>query len=93
MARDRQRLYSAVADSRFLSEADLDLSEFGEEDENLGLVALRNSSYFGAVFLTSNGTPDLDMLVNREGFIPNASFISLQRIIRVGIDLSVAESV
>jgi signal transduction histidine kinase len=73
---------------RFLDEASLDLSRFGERDEDVGLLALRNTSYFGAVFLTRDGTPQLEMLVNREGFIPNASFLSLQRIIRVGIDLS-----
>lgn len=74
---------------RFLSEADLDLSRFGSEDADFGLTALRNSSYFGAVFLTGCGASELSMLVNREGFIPNSSFMSLQRIVRVGIDLSV----
>jgi hypothetical protein len=41
---------------RFLDEAKLNLKSFDSEDENLGLVALRNSSYFGlsvaaAIFL------------------------------------------
>ena len=74
---------------RFLNDADLDISRFGDTDEDFGLLALRNTSYFGAVFLTKRGTPDLEMLVNREGFIPNASFLTLQRLVRIGIDLSV----
>ena len=75
---------------RFLSNADPDLSRFGEGDEDFGLTARRNSSYFGAVFLTTGGTSKLDMLVNREGFIPNSAFMSLQRLVRVGVDLSLA---
>ena len=74
---------------RFLSAAELDLSRFGDDDSDFGLTALRNSSYFGAIFLTSSGTSELAMLVNREGFIPNAAYMSLQKLVRVGIDLSV----
>lgn len=74
---------------RFLKEADLDLSRFGDEDDDFGLTARRNSSYFGAVFLTSEGASELSMLVNREGFIPDAAFMSLRQIVRVGVDLSV----
>jgi signal transduction histidine kinase len=74
---------------RYLTDADLDLTRFGAGDEDVGLLALRNSSYFGAVFLTRDGTPDLEMLVNREGFVPSGSFQSMQRIVRTGIDLSV----
>jgi signal transduction histidine kinase len=74
---------------RFLNESDIDLKKFGDDDADFGLTANRNSSYFGAVFLTNNGASELSMLVNREGFIPNAAFLSLQRIMRVGIDLSV----
>ncbi len=74
---------------RFLDDADLDLRRFGDSDEDFGLLGLRNTSYFGAVFLTRRGTPDLEMLINREGFIPNASFLALQKLVRVGIDLSV----
>jgi signal transduction histidine kinase len=73
---------------RFLEEAAIDLSSLEEnEDPDLALVALRNQSFFGAVFLTREGTRGLEMLVNREGFIPNADFLALQRIVRTGIDL------
>lgn len=74
---------------RFLDETDVALPQLEGDDADAGLTALRNQSYFGAVFLTQAGTPELDMLVNREGFIPNSGFIALQRIIRVGVDLSV----
>ncbi|MEQ8853917.1 sensor histidine kinase [Gimesia sp.] len=73
----------------YLTNADLDLSRFGDEDTDFGLSALRNSSYYGAVFLTNEGASELSMLVNREGFIPDAAFMSMRQIVRVGIDLSV----
>jgi len=73
---------------RYLADADLDLRRFGETDEDFGLVALRHTSYFGAVFLTRQGAAELEMLVNREGFVPKAPFLALQRLMRVGIDLS-----
>ncbi len=59
------------------------------EDENEGLVFLGNSGYFGAVFLTSSGAPNLRMLVNREGFIADASFDHLVSIVRTAVYLSV----
>lgn len=59
----------------------------GDEDE--GLVFLRNHSYFGAVFLTQNDAPTLRMLVNREGFIPEAGYEHLVGIVRTAIYLSV----
>lgn len=74
---------------RFLADTDIDISKFGTDDQDFGLQARRKSSYFGAVFLTSTGASELEMLVNREGFIPNSSFLSLKQIVRVGIDLSV----
>ena len=73
----------------FLDQAAIDLSHLGSEDADYALSARRNSSYFGAVFLTNEGAKELAMLVNREGFIPNAAFLSLQKLVRVGIDLSV----
>lgn len=73
---------------RFLEDAE-GISGNQQEDEDEGINALRNTSYFGAVFLTHRSSPDLEMLVNREGFIPNAAFLAIRRLIRVGIDLSV----
>jgi hypothetical protein len=74
---------------RFLDDTDLGKTKSDIHDEDEGLMALRNTSYYGAVFLTQSANPKLEMLVNREGFIPNAAFLSIQRVVRVGIDLSV----
>ncbi len=73
----------------FLDQATIDLSDLDSEDSDFGLTFRPNSSYYGAVFLTNEGAKELAMLVNREGFIPNAAFLSLQKLVRVGIDLSV----
>ena len=56
--------------------------------DRLSLVLLPNSNYYGAVFLTQQGGRSLRMLVNREGFVPEAGFDHLQRLVRLGIDLS-----
>ena len=52
-------------------------------------LRLANNSYYGAVFLTDAGSPMLEMLVNREGFIPDEGFMHVVRLVRRGIDLSV----
>ncbi len=68
------------------------LSELGledTEDKQEGLLYLRNTSYFGAVFLTLSQAPTLQMLVNREGFIPEQGYENLIQIVRTGVDLSV----
>ncbi|NYF51211.1 sensor histidine kinase [Tunturiibacter gelidoferens] len=71
------------------------LTEFGfatseePDDRDALLSILPNRSYYGCIFLTQEGAPELEMLVNREGFIPNDSFESLVSLIRLGIDLSV----
>jgi signal transduction histidine kinase len=59
----------------------------GDEDE--GLSHLRKEAYFGAVFLTQSGAGNLQMLVNREGFVPTQEFTDLTDIVKTGIDLSV----
>ena len=64
------------------------ISGIGDSRNDEALVALRNDSYFGAVLLTAGGAPSLRMLVNREGFIPDATFEELVRLVRIGIDLS-----
>lgn len=62
-----------------------------EKSKDEGLSGPTNSGVFGAVFLTQNDSCDLRMIVNREGFIHDSSFDSLQKIVRVGIDLSTRE--
>lgn len=68
------------------------LSDLGLEDtddKQEGLLYLRKTAYFGAVFLTLSQSPTLQMLINREGFIPEEGYDNLVRIIRTGVDLSV----
>ena len=71
------------------------LKDFGlgteTEDRNIGLIRVPSNNYFGAVFLTQEGCPDMRLLVNREGFVPEASFDTLVRIVRLGIDLLTRE--
>lgn len=71
------------------------LKDFGigteTEDPDIGLSRLPSNNYFGAVFLTQEGCPEMRLLVNREGFVPEASFDALVRIIRLGIDLLTRE--
>jgi len=59
-----------------------------EKDADAGLIHLPNKHYFGAVFLTERDASELQMLVNREGFIPNQALANLTSIVRTGIDLS-----
>jgi signal transduction histidine kinase len=59
-----------------------------DEDTDAGLTILGNNSYFGAVFLTQAGASSLRMLVNREGFVPEAAFDTLTDLVRKGVDLS-----
>ncbi len=47
------------------------------------------SSYFGGVFLLDASSHGLEMVVNREGYLPNQAFESMQAIVRRGVDLSV----
>jgi signal transduction histidine kinase len=61
----------------------------GATDEDEALTFRRKDRYFGAAFLTQEKASSLRMVVNREGFVPDAAFDILKRIIRIGIDLSV----
>ena len=61
------------------------------DDPDVGLVHVPNNNYFGAVFLTQDRCPDLRLLVNREGFVPEAGFDTLVKIVRTGIDFLTRE--
>jgi signal transduction histidine kinase len=63
-----------------------ELGMSGDQDADLSILPNRN--YFGGVFLTERGAPTLRMLVNREGFVPDAAFDSVVLMLRVGIDLT-----
>lgn len=60
-----------------------------EPDADAGLSILPNKAYFGGVFLTAGGASCLRALVNREGFVPDACFDNLSKLVKIGIELSV----
>lgn len=60
-----------------------------QDDADAALTVAPNRNYFGAVFLTQKGAPNLQMLVNREGFVPDPTFDALTRNVRLGIDLAI----
>ena len=61
--------------------------ELEHADPDEGLVRLAHKNYFGGVFLTHERAPALRVVVNREGFVPEASFDALVTLLRTGIDL------
>lgn len=65
-----------------------DSALFGTQLPDEGLSGLPATGYIGAVFLTEEDSGDLQMLVNREGFVPGPAFEELTHIVRRGIDLS-----
>jgi len=71
---------------RFLSDS-LAPGKLAEVDDE-GLLLLPNKHYFGGVFLTAARAGSLEMLVNREGFVPDASFELIVTLVRRGIDLA-----
>jgi signal transduction histidine kinase len=79
----RRRTLPSLQDGAFAE-------SFTEEDidKDAPLTLLGNNSYFGAVFLTQVGASSLRMLVNREGFVPEAAFDTLTDLVRKGVDLS-----
>jgi signal transduction histidine kinase len=58
------------------------------EQNDTGLILLPAKHYFGAIFLTQSGGRALRMLVNREGFVPDAAYECLVSLVRLGIDLA-----
>lgn len=65
--------------------SDADLRQLRRE----GYYSLGNLQYYGAVFLTTERAPNLEMVVSREGFVPNAQFLHMQKLVRNAVDLSV----
>ena len=63
------------------------------EQKDAAYMFLRSDAYFGGVFLTQAGAPTLRLLVNREGFIPDAGYETLVRLVRIATDLSVRHRV
>jgi len=56
-------------------------------DSQPGLIATPLRGMFGGVFLTETGAPDLRMLINREGFVPDEMFLEISDIVTNGLAL------
>lgn len=57
--------------------------------EEGALKILPNAGYFGGVFLTEARAASLRMLVNREGFVPDSSFVAMTDTLRRAISIAV----
>lgn len=64
-------------------------SDSVEVDEREALSALATTAYYGAVFLTTEGSQGLQSLINREGFVPGPTFEAIRSIVQDGVRLSV----
>ncbi len=69
---------------RYLS---ADVDRLFPQEPKESLLLLPRKHYFGAVFLTQDRATGLQMLINREGFVPDRSFVSLRDLVRRGVDL------
>lgn len=58
-----------------------------EVDADEGLMWLPHNNYLGAIFLTQERAPTLRIVVNREGFVPEAGFETLVQLVRTGVAL------
>lgn len=54
---------------------------------DVSLRLLSNRAFFGAVFLTDDGSGGLKTLVNREGFVPDAHYDRLVELVQIGVRL------
>jgi len=59
----------------------------GAKVEGEALYRLSSSNFFGGVFLREAHAGNLEMLVNREGFLPSRELDTLRRLVRQGADL------
>lgn len=83
------RSYKSRAHRPLTSLSNLDVDELPAGIENEELALQGNSAYMGAVFLHRSSSPELDMLVNREGFLPGAGLDFIADWVRVASDLIV----
>jgi len=75
---DIDRLYAVRGRGvPFLGDVDDDRVP-GVTDADAGLVKPPLRNVFGGVFLTEGGAPALRMLVNREGFVPDETFLEIR---------------
>jgi signal transduction histidine kinase len=52
-----------------------------------GLRGLPNNAYVGAILLTRRGASDLDMLINREGFVPSGQLDAIRATVSTALNI------
>lgn len=82
-------------DRAYSARADLSLEDFSDEltrldDDVVDERTYRrsNESYYGAVFLHDATSPGLQMVVNREGFLPGDAFDQIADIVTRGVNIN-----
>jgi signal transduction histidine kinase len=83
------RAYRTRGHRTLTSLSRLDVADLpaGSETEELSLQG--SNAYMGAVFLHRSSTPELEMLVNREGFLPGPGMDFIAEWVRITTDLIV----
>lgn len=72
---------------RLGSLGDLEKHGLQKGDEREGYAIKGSSVYFGGIFLTRERAPGLQLLINREGFLPGPAFDELRHTVRTAIDV------
>lgn len=86
---DLERTYKSRAGRRLISLANLDSNDLPEGLANEELVIQGNAAYMGGIFLQRVSSPGLEMLINREGFLPGPEFDFVAHWTRIATDLIV----
>ena len=84
-----ERDYKSRAARQLVSLTNLDQADLPEGLANEELVLQGSGAYMGAVFLNRSSSPELEMLVNREGFLPGDGLDFISGWMRVTVDLIV----
>lgn len=86
---DLERTYKSRTARRLISLSSIDSNDLPRGLANEELVIQGNAAYMGAVFLQRSSSPGLEMLINREGFLPGPEFDFVAHWTRVATDLIV----
>ncbi|MER8480729.1 ATP-binding protein [Mesorhizobium sp. M1163] len=86
---DLERDYKSRAHRQLTRLANLDVENLPAGLSSEEIVIQGNGAYMGAVFLHRSSSEGLQMLVNREGFLPGPELDFISRWVRIAIDLIV----
>lgn len=83
------RSYGSRAHRALTSLSSIDVADLPEGLDIEEIALQGNAAYMGAVFLHRSSSPELEMLVNREGFLPGPGLDFIAKWVRVTTDLIV----